>query len=911
VVDQLTEWKTTDGPRRAGVTSLGIGGTNAHVILEEPPEPAPSQAGRPVRLLTLSAKTAAALDDATHSLAAHLRHFPDGNIDDMAYTLHVGRSEFVHRRMFVARDYPEALQRAELPQSPAVATGKISGPQSVAFLFSGQGTQHCNMGRELYQTEPVFRQWIDTCAAHARLHLGFDFREILYPTEAAAVEAAEQIKPTWNAQPILFAVEYALAQLWMSWGVRPVKLVGHSLGEYTAACLSGVFTLEDAISLVCARGSLMKKVGEGAMLAVSQSETEAARWINGGLSLAAVNAPEQCVISGPTATILALKEQLKQQEIPSHRLETSHAFHSSLLDPVLDLFVKQVREKQLRAPQIPLVSNVTGTWLTEKEATDPAYWARHFRETVRFCEGLKALQAEPVSFLLEIGPGDVLCGLARQSGVRETHPKIFPSMPRSSEKAGDLSVMLFALGNLWVSGVPVDWKAFHAHERLRRVPLPTYPFQRKRYWLGPKIGPNWLASENGDDVAEVKESGPTRPDRVPVSPTRLAPVDAMRKTETIADSAPTGPDDVEPVLRQLWQRLLGLDEVDANTDFFDSGGHSLQAVRLFAEIRKQFNVDFALSTLFEARTVGALTELIRKAREADSSQKKPASNHTLVAIRSHGINTPLFLIHDIGGTVLRYEHLARQFPDDQTIYAIESRGLSGLPVDYSVEAMARHYVEQIRKRQPQGPYFVAGHSFGGLVTYEIARQLTAQNETMGLVGLLDTFQRSLSEEDALLQPEPVPVGKLPILQRLIADIRAQFTVRDHLGYMRERKKFIQAWVTKTVYRSAYNSCSRFGWAMPAFLKDVKEANWIANDNFTPGTYESTVVFFRCQNRLDTDPPDSSPIWKRLVKGEVVIREVPGDHNSMLREPNVRVLAEQILSYLRPENATPVESPVHK
>jgi acyl transferase domain-containing protein len=317
-----------------------------------------------------------------------LRQFPDENLDDMAYTLHVGRSEFAHRRMFVARDHPEALQRTDLPRSPAVATGKTSGPRAVAFLFSGQGSQSCNMGRELYQTEPVFRKWLDTCAAEARPHLGFDFREILYPPESAAVHAAEQIKLTWNAQPILFAFEYALAQLWISWGVRPARLIGHSLGEYTAACLSGIFTLEDAISLVCARGNLMKKVSEGAMLAVSQSETEAARWIKDGLSLAAVNAPAQCVISGPTAAIIALKEKLKQQGISSHRLETSHAFHSSSLDPVLNEFVELVRQKQLRAPQIPLVSNVTGDWLTEKEATDPAYWARHFRGTVRFCEGL-------------------------------------------------------------------------------------------------------------------------------------------------------------------------------------------------------------------------------------------------------------------------------------------------------------------------------------------------------------------------------------------------------------------------------------------------------------------------------------------------------------------------------------------
>ena len=220
--------------------------------------------------------------------------------------------------------------------------------------------------------------------------------------------------------------------------------------------------------------------------------------------------------------------------------------------------------------------------------------------------------------------------------------------------------------------------------------------------------------------------------------------------------------------------------------------------------------------------------------------------------------------------------------------------------------MARHYIQQIRERQPHGPYFVVGHSFGGLVTYEIARQLSALKEPMGLVGLLDTFQRNLIEEDVLLQELPQKLGKLSILKRLTKDIRTLILGRDRIGYLQERKTYVQAWTIKTLYRSVYKLSSRFGWAMPPFLHDVKEANWIAADYFTPGTYEGTVVLFRCQNRIDTDPPDSSRVWQRLVKGGVVILEVPGDHNSMLKEPGVRVLAEQIMTYLKPSNATPVE-----
>ena len=886
MVDRLTDWTSADGPRRAGVTSLGIGGTNAHVVLEEAPDLAPSAAGRTTYLLTLSAKSDAALEDATQALAGHLRKFPAENLADVAHTLHVGRSEFAHRRAFVCRDHQEALRIAEQPPSSAMITGKTVEAPSVAFLFSGQGSQYCNMGREIYQTESVFRQWLDECAVQAQPHMGLDFRDILYPPEAGLGQASEQIKLTWNAQPILFAFEYALARLWMSWGVRPAKLVGHSLGEYTAACLSGVFTLEDVIPLICARGNLMKKVSEGAILAVGLSEVEIGSWIKNGLDLAAVNGLEQCVISGPTADILALKDELKKEGIPSHRLETSHAFHSSSIEPVLDAFMNVVRQKKMRAPQIPIISNVSGTWLTEKEATDPAYWARHFRGTVRFHDGLKVLQTDRACFLLEVGPGETLCTFARRNRPKESPQKIFPSLPRAGGKNGDLSGLLSALGNLWVHGNSIDWKGFHAQEHLRRVPLPTYPFQRKKFWMGPKVGTNWLADSMG--------KAPT-----------AAPFISPKETAKPVDSAPVAHDEIETVLEQMWRQLLGLDQVDAGTDFFESGGHSLIAVRLFAEIRKRFGVEMGLATLFEARTLGGLAELIRQERKTDRPEKKSDTAPTLVSIRSHGAKTtPLFLIHSVGGNVLNFEHLGRHLPEDQAVYAIEPRGLRGLPLDYRVEDMARHYIEQIRERQPEGPYFVVGHSFGGLVTYEIACQLSAQNQPMGLVGLLDTYQQNRIQEDVTLQAAP-SLGRNLIFQRIRDDLRSATLGKNRIEYLRKREPFLREWLfrkmIKNLYRSADKLSSRLGWPMPPFLRNVEEANWLAQDHFNPRTYDGTVVFFRCQSRLPTDPPDSSKVWRRLVKGELVIREVPGDHNSMLKEPGVKILAEQILSYLQPQN----------
>jgi acyl transferase domain-containing protein len=497
VVDRLTEWKAGSHPRRAAVTSLGIGGTNAHLILEEPPIPAPTRPRRPVRLLTLSAKTPVALEDATRGLAGHLRHTREDHLADIAYTLHVGRTEFSHRRMFVARNHAEALQLADLPHSPGVVTGRKSDTDSVAFLFSGQGSQYCHMAGELYRHEPVFQQWLDNCAELAGPHLGFDFRDVLFPTPANLATAEEQIRLTWNAQPILFALEYALAQLWISWNVIPDRLIGHSLGEYPAACLSGIFSLEDAMAVVCARGNLMKKITGGAMLAVAQSEADVARRLAGELFLAAVNSPEQCVVSGSAGAVKALQERLKKEGVACHRLDTSHAFHSSAMDPIMEAFVEIVRAKQLHPPQIPIVSNVTGAWLKDDEATDPHYWARHMRHTVRFADGLATLRAEPGAFLIEIGPGETLSALGRQHGPKDARQRVFSSLPRSSEKNNDLVTILTALGHLWIHGAVIDWKSFHAQETLHRVPLPTYPFQRKKFWMGPKIGTNWLADSLG------------------------------------------------------------------------------------------------------------------------------------------------------------------------------------------------------------------------------------------------------------------------------------------------------------------------------------------------------------------------------------------------------------------------------
>jgi acyl transferase domain-containing protein len=481
----LCDWQTNRTPRRAGVSSFGIGGTNAHVVLEEAPTAEVSKSSRPWQLLLLSAKTESALETATANLANYLQQHPELNLADVTYTLQVGRRPFKHRRMLVCQTLNDAAT-ALASVNPQILTSTSEPEQpSVVFMFPGQGAQYVNMALELYQVEPLFRQQVDECAQLLQPHLGLDLRSILYPTEDQTA-AAEQLQQTAITQPALFVIEYALAKLWMAWGVNPQALIGHSIGEYVAACLAGVFSLEDALMLVAQRGRLMQQLPEGAMLSVALSHSEVQPFLDSGLSVAASNAPNLCVISGAFEPLAALENRLTQQGISCRRLHTSHAFHSQVMEPLLEPFTAAVEKVKLNPPQIPFVSNVTGTWVTADAATNPNYWSRHLRQTVRFAEGMATLLQQPHQhLLLEVGPGRTLSSLAKQQHS-ENQPVVLTSMRHPQEERSDAAFLLHTLGQLWLAGVQIDWSSFYVQQRRQRIPLPTYPFERQRYWIEPQ-----------------------------------------------------------------------------------------------------------------------------------------------------------------------------------------------------------------------------------------------------------------------------------------------------------------------------------------------------------------------------------------------------------------------------------------
>ncbi|MEH2238956.1 MAG: beta-ketoacyl synthase N-terminal-like domain-containing protein [Nostoc sp.] len=483
----LSEWKTNGTPRRAGISSFGIGGTNAHVILEEALEIESSSPGWTHKLLVLSAKTSSALETATANLVKHLQEHPEINLADVAYTLSVGRRMFDHRRIVVCQDLNDAVKILETKDPQRVFTHfQEPSEREIVFMFPGQGSQYVEMGRELYQTEPVFREQVDYCCEILVPVLGLDLRTILYPREEQATVAAQQLTQTYITQPALFVVEYALAKLWMDWGVRASAMIGHSIGEYVAATLAGVFSLEDALMLVTTRGQLMQQMPAGDMLAVPLPEKEVQSMLGEELALAAINAPSLCVVSGPRSAIDELHNRLTEKGVDCRRLHTSGAFHSQMMDPIIEPFMAQVKKINLQAPQISFVSNVTGTWITVAEATDPSYWAKHLRQTVRFAEGIGLLLQKPEQILLEVGPGRMLSTLARRHPDKAADQVMLTSLHHPQECNSDIAFLLNTLGQLWLTGVEIDWSAFYTHKRCHRLPLPTYPFERQRHWIDPK-----------------------------------------------------------------------------------------------------------------------------------------------------------------------------------------------------------------------------------------------------------------------------------------------------------------------------------------------------------------------------------------------------------------------------------------
>ncbi len=607
VSPKTIEWPRGAGPRRAGVSSFGVGGTNAHAVLEEAPQQPATTAGRAVQLLPISARTAAAAEQAAQNLAAHLETNPGVPLADAAFTLQTGRQQFAERRCFVAGSTAEAIAALRAGTKLSRKDDRTGTP--VAFIFPGQGSQYPRMGAQLYAAEPAFRDAFDCVAQLLQPEIGADLRSAIFSG------GTEDLQQTRVTQPAIFAIEYALAQMWLSFGLRPDALLGHSVGEYAAATLAGVFTLPDAARLVAARARLVQEQPGGSMLAVRLGEAEAKEFAVGNVSIAAINSPRLCVLSGPTDAIAAVEAELAKRSVSARRLATSHAFHSEMVAPVVAPFAELVRAVPLRQPQIPFVSNITGDWITAEQATDPGYWASHVRAAVRFADGVGKLLDSSGRALLEVGPGNALTQLARQHPGKSTAHEFAHTLADEADEAETLAT---AQGRLWLAGVPLDWAAIHAGETRRRVSLPGYPFERQRYFADMPAGtplPLTASSLDGEPLSTVSASSAN------AAPRREAPAPTVRTATP------------EPPNQSAFARLAALLREQTGTDYsgtdpsttlLDLGFDSLFLAQLIVVIQKRFGVQISILDFFnELDSLGSLAAHLEKHAPAPPEREAP------------------------------------------------------------------------------------------------------------------------------------------------------------------------------------------------------------------------------------------------------------------------------------------------
>jgi len=619
VNNKLTEWNAGPARRRAGVSSFGIGGTNAHVILEEAPPRRSSGRTRPLQLLTISARTAQALDRRAEALAARLEEEPEIDLADVAYTQNAGRRQFNHRSFALAHSVAEAVTALRSAR-PKAALGE--GKQTrIAFMFPGQGSQSVNMARELYLSEAAFSKRLNHCAAILKENEGIDLLSLVYPNSdrpnsdrpnsdrpGRKDEAAINLARPENTLPALFAVEYALAAMWMDWGLRPAAMIGHSFGEYVAACLAGVFSLEDGLRLAAARGRLMKRLEPGGMLDIRLSESELKDVLGPRLAIAAVNSDDRTVASGPLREIERLESFLDAKRIGFRRLDVPFAYHSPMVKPIAAGMRELIGGIELNAPSIPYISSLTGDWISPQQATDPGYWADQMLHPVRFAAGVERLiEIEPPA-LLEAGPGQTLTAMAKRLLRKSRDIRALPSLGHSAEpdSSGRAAGVFRTLGELWLAGAKIDWEAFHREERRQKTPLPTYPFERKRYWIDlpsqksasqPASLPTSMKAEENVSLSRGHEVDRHEVDRHEVDRSMLPQ----------EFTAPRN--GIEGKLAGIWGEALGLEGIGVTDNFFDLGGDSLLATQVFARLKQEFNADLNLQEVLSRQTIAELATL--------------------------------------------------------------------------------------------------------------------------------------------------------------------------------------------------------------------------------------------------------------------------------------------------------------
>ncbi|HMR83131.1 MAG TPA: aminotransferase class III-fold pyridoxal phosphate-dependent enzyme [Niabella sp.] len=580
VNDQLKEWKS-EQKRMAGVSSFGVGGTNAHVVLEEYESDESLAAveksvGKEPQLVCWSAHQAESMVAYAGKLSDFLKAHPEVDLEALAYSINTTRQELAVRNFIVARDNKDLL-------SQLMEVGVISGSShhvkeknnNIVFLFPGQGNQYPNMGRELYECEEIYKAAVDECAVILQQYMGEDIRNVIF-VDHADEAAAEKLKDTRYAQPAIFTTSYALAKLYISWGIKPVAFAGHSVGEFVGAHLSGIFSLDDVLRIVAERGRLISTLPAGSMLSVRASEEKVKRLLPQELAIAAQNATELCVVSGETAAVNNFSAKLTEEGIINKPLKTSHAFHSAMMDPIVPLLQAVVETATMNVPQIPILSTVTAGWLKDSEAASASYWANHARATVQFGKALKTIQQDLNPLFLETGPGASSSIFVKQNGIGNN---AFPTLTANARLTGEVIAAKSALGKLWQHGAEIDWNNVYkgkSHRLLQNIP--TYAYNKKRFWVDPPAPP-----------VAMQPSAVFIPQTINETITNTSTSEMSRKDILIGK------------LAEIIESASGISvaEANPNSNFAELGLDSLLLTQLTTSLKKEFSIPVTFRQLSE------------------------------------------------------------------------------------------------------------------------------------------------------------------------------------------------------------------------------------------------------------------------------------------------------------------------
>ncbi|MEZ4868169.1 MAG: alpha/beta fold hydrolase [Caldilineaceae bacterium] len=875
VNDRLRDWTVEgDGRRCAGVSAFGIGGTNAHVIVAEAPPvdddpPQTDAAQQSWQLLRLSAKTETALGTASGNLAQHLRREPELKLADVAYTLQVGRQDFAQRQILVCHNTEEAaaLLESHDPQRLFAKEAAEATP-AVVLMFPGGGAQYPNMGRELYEaTESAalapYRAAVDHCLAILRTRFQLDLKPLLFPAAARLEEAQSLLEQPSLAYPLLFTTEYALAQLWLSWGIAPVAMIGHSMGEYMAACLAGVFSLEDALSIVTWRGQLYETMPPGAMLSVYLSEADLLARLTGDLAIAAVNKENLCTVSGPVDAIEQLAEELTKEEVAWRRVKIAFAGHSPMQEAILPEFRRRLQRVRFAPPTIPFLSNVTGTWIRPEEAVDPEYWVRHLRQTVRFAAGLTELLQEPNRLFLEVGPGQTLQPLVQAHPARQPSHSTVTSLRHPKADIADGQHLLQSVGQLWLNGVDVGLTSFGASAAPRRIPLPTYPFARQRHWV--------------EAPQPVQHAAP-----LVATPPRPQPADLPTESATggVNGKRPLSP--LETEIAAIWAQSLGVTAIGPEADFFALGGDSLLATQVATRLRHQLQVDLDTHSLLQAPTVGQLATLITARRTAP--EKVSCLPELVVELQAgDSARKPLVLLHPVGGHVYFYRALVRHLDPQLPVYGIRAQGVEGEAEPLtSMAEMAQVYTAALQALQPQGPYYLAGASFGGTLAYAMAQELIAQGERVAYLALIDTPSQGH-------MPEPFAETVDILFYMLKVGEGAEIALETLCALEEEEQIAFFLQQSRSTFATAHDLQT---------MLNVFKANERAMWEYVPPPYAGKLHYFLARERDAFNAQTPAQGWLGLAEQGTEIYSVPGNHLSMNEEPHVQQLARRLQQTLQ-------------